>query len=449
MARSNYIFSFYGDDFTGSTDVMETLTLNGLPCILFLKTPSAVDLQKVELKMTSGHTTLRAFGVAGIARSLDPVAMEEELDPILSALSAFRSDFFLYKICSTLDSSPTRGNIGTAIQVAGRYFAPGEIPCVVGAPFLNRFVVFGNLFARLDNITYRLDRHPVMSVHPVTPMRESDVRLHLQQQTDMEIRNLDRFQIYENLAQISDDEVGHRDESFLTVYDTLTNQDLEHIGKHFYENWKGKPQLIVGSSGISYGLARYMSSAGLVPSSSVDYVAEKADQILVVAGSCSPVTARQIQYSMDQGFEGLRLNITRLVQDDSYIHEVLDAVTDLLEKGKSVIVYSALGPEDPSIAENKKISDLNRRLGAAMGEIVGGAIRRKSDMRCVVVGGDTSGYVSRYLEIYALEVYTPIAPGAPLCLAHSSDPIFDGMEIALKGGQNGSDDYFQKILNGK
>ncbi|CAN5887109.1 hypothetical protein BH24BAC1_BH24BAC1_38990 [soil metagenome] len=35
--NDNGIFlSFYGDDFTGSCDVMESLTLNGLPCALFL-----------------------------------------------------------------------------------------------------------------------------------------------------------------------------------------------------------------------------------------------------------------------------------------------------------------------------------------------------------------------------------------------------------------------------
>jgi 3-oxoisoapionate kinase len=449
MERSNYIFSFYGDDFTGSTDVMETLTLHGLPSILFLKTPSAEDLQKVQLKRSSVPTELRAFGVAGISRSLDPVEMEEELDPILSALSAFRSDFFLYKICSTLDSSPTRGNIGTAIKVASRYFPPGEIPCIVGAPFLNRFVVFGNLFARLDNVTYRLDRHPVMSVHPITPMQESDIRLHLKQQTDIEIRNLDRFQMYEGIPQNPSDEKTNQGKSYLMIYDTLTNDDLEHLGRHLYENWKGKPQLIVGSSGISYGLARYMTSGGLVASSTVEYVAEKADQILVVAGSCSPVTARQIKYSMDRGFEGLRLDIARLAEDHAYLDKVLSTVADFLENGKSVIVYSALGPGDPSISQNKRTKDLNSRLGSAMGEIVGGTIRRKSDLRCVVVGGDTSGYVSRYLGIYALEVYAPIAPGAPLCMAHSSDVVFDGMEIALKGGQNGSEDYFHKILNGK
>jgi 3-oxoisoapionate kinase len=41
-----------------------------------------------------------------------------------------------------------------------------------------------------------------------------------------------------------------------------------------------------------------------------------------------------------------------------------------------------------------------------------------------------------------------MAPGAPLCLAHSSNPLFDGLQIALKGGQNGNEKYFESILLG-
>ena len=40
MNQNKFLLSFYGDDFTGSTDVMETLALNGLPTALFLKTPT-------------------------------------------------------------------------------------------------------------------------------------------------------------------------------------------------------------------------------------------------------------------------------------------------------------------------------------------------------------------------------------------------------------------------
>ena len=52
-------------------------------------------------------------------------------------------------------------------------------PMIVGAPRLARYQVFGNLFAAVDGVGYRLDRHPTMSRHPVTPMDEADLRVHL------------------------------------------------------------------------------------------------------------------------------------------------------------------------------------------------------------------------------------------------------------------------------
>ena len=35
-----------------------------------------------------------------------------------------------------------------------------------------------------------------------------------------------------------------------------------------------------------------------------------------------------------------------------------------------------------------------------------------------------------------------LAPGAPLCRARSRHAHLDGLEIALKGGQMGKDDFF-------
>jgi 3-oxoisoapionate kinase len=132
---------------------------------------------------------------------------------------------------------------------------------------------------------------------------------------------------------------------------------------------------------------------------------------------------------------------------------ILQEARERLAGGKSLILHSALGPDDPRIAETT--AALSIRMPAAPGRLAGiqGKLLRlllleTGIRRAVVVGGDTSGYVSRELGIYALEIRMPVAPGAPLCTAHSRNPAFDGMEISLKGGQNGSERYFEQILNG-
>ncbi len=122
----------------------------------------------------------------------------------------------------------------------------------------------------------------------------------------------------------------------------------------------------------------------------------------------------------------------------------------LLKEGKSVIYYSALGPNDPSIqeVEHELPAHKRARIGACMGRLTRQLLEQHPGLRTVIVGGDTCGQVSRALELFALETACPIAPGAPLCIAHSKLSQFDGLEIALKGGQNGKEDYFTRILNG-
>ena len=83
--------------------------------------------------------------------------------------------------------------MGHTIELGQRVFQSPYVPLVVGAPVLNRFCVFGNLFARSgpESDVFRLDRHPTMSRHPVTPMDESDLRLHLARQTTRPIGLVD------------------------------------------------------------------------------------------------------------------------------------------------------------------------------------------------------------------------------------------------------------------
>src|SRR6185295_9525034 len=112
-------------------------------------------------------------------------AMEAILRPALNALQNLGAPHVHYKVCSTFDSSPKIGSIGRVIDVAVEIFKGPFVPLLVAAPALGRYCVFGNLFAQLgqEGEAFRLDRHPSMGRHPVTPADESDLRLHLARQT--------------------------------------------------------------------------------------------------------------------------------------------------------------------------------------------------------------------------------------------------------------------------
>jgi uncharacterized protein YgbK (DUF1537 family) len=104
--------------------------------------------------------------------------MQEHLPSVFRSLAALGAPIAHYKVCSTLDSAPHIGSIGTAIDLAVPLLGGAWHPLLVAAPPIGRYQAFGNLFAVANGTVYRLDRHPTMSRHPVTPMDEADVRQH-------------------------------------------------------------------------------------------------------------------------------------------------------------------------------------------------------------------------------------------------------------------------------
>src|SRR6202789_2522137 len=177
------LYTFYGDDFTGSTDVLEQLASNGVPTVLYLTPPTPAHL--------AAFPDAKAIGIAGDSRSRSPEWMSTHLPAVFTTLKNFDAPIAHYKVCSTFDSSPSHGSIGRAIELGREVFNPRFVPIVVGAPHLRRYLAFGNLFvAAPDGSIQRIDRHP-MSRHPVTPMREADLRVHLRAQTATSIGLVD------------------------------------------------------------------------------------------------------------------------------------------------------------------------------------------------------------------------------------------------------------------
>ena len=118
------LISYYGDDFTGSTDVMEALASNGVETVLFLKTPDAALLSR--------FSTARAFGLAGTSRSDTPDWMDVHLRDALEWLGTLDAELCHYKVCSTFDSAPHVGSIGRAIEIGRAVFGEATVPLIVG-----------------------------------------------------------------------------------------------------------------------------------------------------------------------------------------------------------------------------------------------------------------------------------------------------------------------------
>ena len=126
-----------------------------------------------------------------------------------------------------------------------------------------------------------------------------------------------------------------------------------------------------------------------------------------------------------------------------------------IDRGLSPLVFTARGPDDPAVQvlrEALRQSGLaseiaNARIGTALGRILDAVIRRAGLGRAVISGGDTSGHASRQLGIHALTALAPTIPGAAIFEAYADGP-HDRLQLALKGGQMGSADYFGWVWDG-
>jgi len=475
-------------------------------------------------------------------------------------------------VCSTFDSSPGVGSIGKAAEIGREVFGGRFVPVVAGVPYLRRYTLFGHHFAASGDRVYRLDRHPTMSRHPVTPMAEADLLRHLAWQTGM------RSALFSILDQEGPlDQVSGRLERLvaserpeLVLFDVLDDERLAKIGQLLLaEADRQETVFVVGSSGVEYALADRLAervrrrevdggcgpveaaqgrgakngaghdaggadggsaaiaagggigpgasaadggrgsgeAAGGHDSSAADggrgpgeaagghdasaayggsaamaagggvgpgeagggcgpveaaqgRGAEEVDRLLVISGSCSPVTERQIATAVTFGYTAIRVPVSGLIREEERaktLERLAGAARHALANGRSVVLYSAAGPGDGAIeagraelaARGYRPEDSSRVLGTAMGALARELVAELGLRRLLVAGGDTSGYVTRELGVYALSCQAELEPGGPLCRAWSSDPRFDGLELALKGGQVGSPGFFERVRRGR
>ena len=444
------LVSWYGDDFTGSAATMEAMTFAGLPSVLFLGEPDA--------ELLSRFAGYRGIGIAGVARSRGPDWMKRELPAVFRRLAALAAPISHYKICSTLDSAPQVGSIGCAIDLAIPVLGGKWHPLVVAAPPIGRYQAFGNLFAASGGKIHRLDRHPTMSRHPVTPMSEADVRLHLSRQTDRRMGLVDLLALKqpETAAQALADALAGGDE--VIALDVVDDDDLAAAGRLIWEH-RGDRLFAIGSQGLEYALIAYWRKIEAVAPARPVPGAGAVERIMVVSGSCSPDTAAQVEWARDRGFKPIPVRTTRVVDEREWAAEIErlggEALTAIGE-GHDPLVFTARGPEDPSIGTLRDATvaagireDLvSERLGTGLGILLGKTLAAAGLKRGVIAGGDTSGYGAMALGIEALTALAPTVPGAALFKAHARELPVAGMEIALKGGQMGTPDYFHWIKAG-
>lgn len=473
---------WYGDDFTGATDTLAEVARAGLRGLLFLGVPTPEQLRRAG--------PLDAIGIAGAARAMSPADMETELRAVGRFMAATGARVLHYKCCSTFDSAPHVGSIGVAIRELRRHMPNRLVPIVGGQPSIGRYCSFAQLFARAGAApeVYRIDRHPVMSQHPVTPMHEADLRLHLAAQGLDGIRSVPhiaypRLRSADDAAEVDgwiDGMISASDGPVL--FDLTDDEQLAVIGRLIWRAAASAPLLAVGPSSVQQALARAAAferegevtgrdgkdaggdaklaerdgkdagrdgkvagpDVAASVSSRLAPLPAATGPVLVMAGSLSPVTARQIAASTRYTHQPLQ--VQALLESPAYVAEQVQLAAAALAQGNNVLVHTDRPEQAVTSDQAASTARATAQLAAAI--ITASAQAGTRLARVGIAGGDTSSQATLALGLWGLAFRCVLAPGVTVSVARSDNPVVDGVELMLKGGQMGGDDLFDRLVAG-
>lgn len=412
------------DDYTGASDLANTLTRCGLRTVQTIGVPSdnlklpEVDAVVVSLKSRSIEASLA-------------VARSRAADKWLRGRGA---GHVLFKICSTFDSTDA-GNIGPVMD-ALRADSGDIIVLVTPAfPATGRTVYQGNLFVG----SVPLNESPLKD-HPLNPMHDSNLVRVLARQSRTRVGLLDLAALARGtdavrarLADLSGQGIG------AAIVDAVFDSDLETIGKVALDH-----RLSVGASGIGLGLARALVAAGKVKPSTPDAMPESpvGGSAACLAGSCSQATLQQISKA-ENTMPVLHLDADRVVSGKEEARRALAWASERISGGPILIASSSTPDEVAALQSRHGRDAAGHAIEQAMADIAEGLVVA-GVRRLVVAGGETSGAVVDRLGIPGFLVGAEIAAGVPVLRAVGADN--GEMLLALKSGNFGGPEFFSDAL---
>ena len=408
------ILGAIGDDFTGSSDLGLMLAEGGMRTVQYVGVPKDMPGPDVE----AGVVALKSRSIApedAIAQSLEALAFLRE--------AGCRQ--FLFKICSTFDSTP-KGNIGPVAEALIDALGTSD-PVVVCPvfPATGRTLYLGHLF-----VGDALLSESGLENHPINPMTDPDIRRWLRLQTSGEVGHVPLPDVRAGAAACRAKLMAERDGGRqLAVVDAIDDGDLEVIA----DAAEGFA-LIVGGSGVALGLPALYRRQGLIEASPSTWVGARGKAV-ALSGSCSKATRGQVA-------EHGKRNPQMKIDADVLMRGGLSA-DDLADWAMAAeglpLIYSSDDPAAVKAAQEAHGAGiLAERLEGFFGEIARSLAARGAE-RLIIAGGETSGAVVTALDLDALQIGPKIDPGVPAVRAGE-------LTLALKSGNFGAVDFFEKAM---
>lgn len=397
-----------GDDFTGSSDLANTLAKVGMRTVQYCgipDTPAASDVQ-------AGVVALKSRSIPASE------AVRQSLDALRWLQDQGCTQIF-FKYCSTFDST-AQGNIGPVTDALAAELNAHKVIVCPAFPGAGRSIYQGYLFVK-DSLL----NESGMENHPLTPMKDANLRRLMSAQSKYSVGHVPAEVVFEGADAITkrltaEHEAGHRS----IIVDALRDSDLMAIGAAA----KDLP-LVTGGSGVALGLpANFDIRPAPVPWQS------QSGKAVVLSGSCSTATRAQITHHLDH-HAGLKINPEAVIAGTQTPEMV---AVWLMQTDGIPIAYSSADPEDVAAIQARFGTD---RAAQVLEDFFGQVAIQLRDLgasRILTAGGETSGAVVSALKITTLDIGPEIDLGVPALRAGPD------LVIALKSGNFGSVDYFEK-----
>jgi uncharacterized protein YgbK (DUF1537 family) len=412
------------DDYTGASDLANTLTRCGL------RTVQTIGIPSDDLALPDVDAVVVSLKSRSIAAE-DAVARSRAADRWIRSRGAAH---VMFKICSTFDSTDA-GNIGPVMD-ALRLDAGDNIVLVTPAfPETGRTVYQGNLFVG----AVPLNESPLKD-HPLNPMHDSNLVRVLARQSATNIGLVDLGMVASGADVVRAHLDGLSENGFgAAIVDAVFGSDLEVIGEVALGH-----RLSVGASGLGLGLARALVASGRVTPVTDDAALGPlvGGAAACLAGSCSQATLQQIAQA-ESVMPVLRLDPERMLDGGDEVQRALDWAAGKRDAGP-VLIASSTTPDRVAALQARHGRDrAGHAIEQAMADIAEGLVAA-GVRRLVVAGGETSGAVVDRLGIPGFLVGAEIAAGVPVLRAVGAA---DGdMLLALKSGNFGGVNFFADAL---
>jgi uncharacterized protein YgbK (DUF1537 family) len=412
------------DDYTGASDLANTLTRSGLRTVQTIGVPSDdlalpdVDAVVVSLKSRSIESGL------AVTRSR---AAEKWLRGRGAA-------HVLFKICSTFDSTDA-GNIGPVMDALRADSGDAVVLVTPAFPETGRTVYQGNLFVG----SVPLNESPLKD-HPLNPMHDSNLVRVLARQSQTKVGLVDLAEIARGadavrarLGDLAGKGIG------AAIADAVFARDLEILGAVALDH-----RLSVGASGLGLGLARALVTSRRVKSNPPSAMsnAPVGGPAACLAGSCSQATLQQIA-AAEAAMPVLHLDPEQAVAGKDEARRALAWANERLKEGPILIASSSTPDQVAALQARHGRETAGHAIEQAMADIAEGLVR-SGVRRLVVAGGETSGAVVDRLGIPGFLVGVEIAAGVPVLRTVGVKAA--EMLLALKSGNFGGPEFFSDAL---